>query len=54
MRHGLSILLAEDIRCDVDPETAASDDLLRIHIDWKLFEEWRTVYRIRPEGDEGS
>jgi hypothetical protein len=54
-RHALAILLAEDIRCNVDPETAANDELLRLRIDWKLFEEWRTVYRVaRPEGDEGS
>lgn len=53
-RHGLAILLEEDIRCDVDPETARSDEPLRIRIDWQLFEEWRTVYRIRPEGDEGD
>jgi hypothetical protein len=54
VRHGLAILLNEDIQCDVDPETAASDQLLRIRIDWKLFEEWRTVYRLRSEGDEES
>jgi hypothetical protein len=53
-RHGLATLLNEDIQCDIDPETAASDEPLRIRIDWKLFQEWRTVYRIRPEGDEGS
>ena len=51
-RHGLAILLNEDVRCSVDPETARSDELLRLRIDWELFEEWRTVYSIRPEGDE--
>jgi hypothetical protein len=51
-RHGLAISLDEDIRCDVDPETAASDEVLRLRIDWKLFEDLRTAYRAsRPDGD---
>lgn len=50
VRHGLAILLDEDIQCDLDPETAESDETLRIRIDWKLFKEWRTVYRIPDEG----
>lgn len=51
-RHGLAISLDEDIRCDVDPETVASDQLLRLRIDWKLFEDLRTPYRAsRPQGD---
>jgi hypothetical protein len=47
-RHGLAVLLDEDIRCDPDPETAAIDEALRIAVDWKLFEEWRTQYRATP------
>lgn len=47
-RHGLAILLDEDIRCDRDPETVAIELPLRIAIDWKLFEEWRTVYGATP------
>ncbi|HEU5063933.1 MAG TPA: DUF6042 family protein [Solirubrobacterales bacterium] len=54
VRHGLAILFDEDIRCDVDPETAASEAPLRIRIDWELFVEWRTVYRVaRPGEDSG-
>jgi hypothetical protein len=49
-RHGLALLLAEDIRCNVDPETAARDQLLGLRIDWRLFEEWRTVYRAPRSG----
>lgn len=51
-RHGLAVLLNEDIRCDADPETAALDAPLRLTIDWKLFEDFRTVYRAAPLGEE--
>lgn len=44
-RHGLTVLLNEDIRCDRDPEIAAIDLPLRITVDWELFEVLRTVYR---------
>jgi hypothetical protein len=47
-RHGLTILLSEDIRCDIDPETAAVDAPLRLTIDWKLFEDFRTLYGPGP------
>lgn len=53
-RHGLALLLDDDIRCDADPETAGSDQLLRITVNWSHFEEGQTVYRASPpEGDEG-
>lgn len=44
-RHGLTVLLDEDIQCDVDPETAAVDASLRLTVDWELFEALHTVYR---------
>ncbi|HYQ78438.1 MAG TPA: DUF6042 family protein [Solirubrobacterales bacterium] len=47
-RHGLAVLLDEDVRCDVDPETAADPEPLRLHIDWQLFEDLRTLYRAAP------
>ena len=54
-RHGLAICLDEDVRCDVDPETAASDEVIRLHIDWMLFGDWRTAYRAaRSDGDAGA
>lgn len=55
VRHALVILLDKDVRCDVDPETAASNEPLRLRVDWKLFEEWRGMYFVsRPEGDGES
>lgn len=55
VRHALAILLNEDVRCDVDPETAASDAPLSLRVDWKLFEEWRGMYFVaRPEDDKKS
>jgi len=50
-RHGLAVLLADDIRCDLDPETVAVDAPLRLTVDWQLFEDWRTVYRATPLGE---
>jgi hypothetical protein len=51
-RHGLTVLLDEDVTCDVDPEIAAADAPLRIRVDWKLLEEIRAIYRITPETEE--
>lgn len=53
-RHALALLLAEDIQCDVDPETAALDAPLRITIDWQLFEEWRTLFTTVIPGEESG
>jgi hypothetical protein len=47
-RHGLAVLLDDDIRCDPDPETAIADATLKITVNWKLFEEWRMPYRATP------
>lgn len=47
-RHGLAVLIDEDIQCDVDPESAKIDAPLKLVIDWKLFEEWRTIYGLTP------
>lgn len=52
VRHGLAILIDEDIRCDVDPETAAIDAPLRITVDWQLFEDWRTLYQVAPREED--
>jgi hypothetical protein len=51
-RHGLTVLLNDDIRCNVDPETAAIDTPLRLNVDWKLFEEWRTPYGATSRAEE--
>lgn len=52
-RHALALLLAEDVQCDVDPETAAIDAPLRITINWQLFDELRTLFTAAfPEEDE--
>jgi hypothetical protein len=51
-RHGLAVLLDDDVSCDVDPETAAADAPLRIRVNWPLFEELRAMYRLAPEAED--
>jgi Family of unknown function (DUF6042) len=51
-RHGLAVLLDDDIRCDPNPETAAIDTPLQIAVDWKLFEDFRTPYRAVPRDED--
>lgn len=45
----VELLLDEDIRCDVDPETAGSGEALRITVDWQLFADLRSIIRA-PAG----
>lgn len=49
-RRGVVTLIADDIRCDQDPEVADSDAVLKLTIGWALFDDWRTAYRsVAPE-----